>query len=54
MNDWEKQRGGYQDNEIISMFHISKNDGGTEPYYLIINENMDNDIENDIDIMYDI
>ena len=56
MNDMVKQqqRNGYNlynDNEITSMLHISKDDGGTEPYYLIINENLDDDIGNNISIM---
>ena len=50
MNNLEKQRKrGYEDNELL--LHISNDDGGTEPYYLIINGNMDDDIENDINTM---
>ena len=40
-----------EDRELISMLHISKDDGGTEPYYFIINENMDNEIQANISIM---
>ena len=40
-----------EDIELISMLHISKDDGGTEPYYFIINENMDNEIQANISIM---
>ena len=45
---------GYKDNSLIRELHISNDDGGTEPCYLIINENMDSDIENDIKIIWDI
>ena len=56
INDMVKQQRGngynlYKVNEISSMLHISKDDGGTEPYYLIINGNMDDDIGDNISLM---
>ena len=42
---------GFNANEIIDQFHISRDDGGTEPCFQMINENLDIDIKNDLTIM---